>query len=92
MLAQRPITLVLMMINSSSYSTNDLVFIKIQIFNQDLSRYLDSTKNSKSSFEAITCDSRSHQVLKEESSSWIKSRWRGRFSKEDFQEDLSVSL
>jgi len=27
MLAQRPITLVLMMINSSSYSTNDLVFI-----------------------------------------------------------------
>ena len=26
MLAQRPITLVLMMINSCSYSTNDLVF------------------------------------------------------------------
>ena len=31
-LAQRPITLVLMMINSCSYSTNDLVFIKFQIF------------------------------------------------------------
>ena len=28
LLAQRPITLVLMMINSCSYSTNDLVFIK----------------------------------------------------------------
>ena len=27
LLAQRPITLVLMMINSYSYSTNDLVFI-----------------------------------------------------------------
>jgi len=36
-LAQKPITLVLMMINSYSYSTNDLVFIKFQIFNQDLS-------------------------------------------------------
>ena len=35
-LAQRPITLVLMMINSCSYSTNDFMFIKFQIFNQDL--------------------------------------------------------
>ena len=54
LLAQRPITLVLM-INSCSYSINDLVFIKFQIFNQDLSRFLSSIKNSKSSFEANTC-------------------------------------
>ena len=39
------------MINSCSYSTNDLVFIKFQIFNEDLSRCLASTKGSKSSFE-----------------------------------------
>jgi len=32
MLAQRPITLVLMIINSCSYNTNDLVFNKFQIF------------------------------------------------------------
>ena len=31
LLAQRPITLVLMMINSCSYNSNDLVFIKFQI-------------------------------------------------------------
>ena len=37
MLAQRPITLVLMIINSCSYTTNDLVFSKFSIFNQDLS-------------------------------------------------------
>jgi len=43
------------MINSCSYSTNDLVFIKFQIFNQDLNRCLASIKDSKSSFEAITC-------------------------------------
>ena len=36
MLAQWPITLVLMMINSCNYSNDDLVFIKFQIFNQDL--------------------------------------------------------
>jgi len=55
MLAQRPITLVLMMINSCSYSTNDLVFNKFQIFGQDLSRCLALIKYSKSSFEASTC-------------------------------------
>ena len=33
-LARRPITLVLMMINLCSYSTNDLVFIQFQIFNK----------------------------------------------------------
>ena len=32
LLAQRPIALVLMMINSFSYSTNDLVFSKSQIY------------------------------------------------------------
>ena len=52
---QRPVTLVLMIINSCSYSTNDLVFIKFQIFDQDLNRCLASTKDSKSSFETITC-------------------------------------
>jgi len=55
LLAQRPFTLVLMMINSCSYSTNNLVFIKSQIFNQDLSRCLALVKDSKSGFEAITC-------------------------------------
>ena len=44
-LAQRPISLVLIMINSCSYSTNDLVFKWSQIFDQDLSRCLASTKN-----------------------------------------------
>ena len=72
LLAQRLVTLVLMMINSCTYNTNNLVFIKFQIFNQDLSRCLASTKNLKSSFEAITYvdsrthASRSHQVLKED--------------------------
>ena len=46
---------VLMMINSCSYSTNDLVFNKFQIFNQDISLHLASIKDSKSSFEASTC-------------------------------------
>ena len=32
LLVQRPITLVFIMINSYNYSTNDLVFIKFQIF------------------------------------------------------------
>ena len=32
LLAQRPITLVLMMINSCNYSVDDLVFNKFQIF------------------------------------------------------------
>ena len=54
MLAQRPSTLVLMMINSCSYSTNDLIFNKFQIFDHDLGRCLASTKDSKSSFEAST--------------------------------------
>ena len=54
LLAQRPITLVLMMINSCSYSTNDLVFTKSQICDQDLSRCLTSTKDLKSSFGANT--------------------------------------
>ena len=43
LLAQKLITLVLMIINSYNYSTNNLVFIKFQIFNQDLSRYLASS-------------------------------------------------
>ena len=55
MLAQRPIPLVLMTINSCSYSTSNLIFINFQILKEDLSWCLVSTKNSKSSFEAITC-------------------------------------
>ena len=55
LLARRPITLVLMMINSYSYNTNDLVFIKFQIFNQHLSRCLTSIKDSKSTFETSKC-------------------------------------
>jgi len=46
---------VLMMINSCSYSTNDLVFNYSQICDQDLSRCLASTKDLKSSFETSTC-------------------------------------
>ena len=53
-LAQRSIALVLMMINSYSYSTNDLVFIQSQICDQDLSRCVASTKDLKSSFGAYT--------------------------------------
>ena len=52
LLAQRPITLILIMINSCSYSINDLLLIKFQIFDQDLSRCLASTKNLKLSFKA----------------------------------------
>ena len=54
LLAQRSITLVLMITNSCSYSTSDLVFIYSQIFDQDLSRCLASTKDSKSSFRVST--------------------------------------
>jgi len=43
------------MINSYSYKTHNLVFIKFQIFDQDLSWCLTSTKDLNSSFEAITC-------------------------------------
>ena len=80
------------MINSCNYSTNDLVFIKFQIFNQDLSRCLASIKDSKSSFEASLVDSRarasrSHQVLKKESDSWIKFG-SSRDGEEDFQEKI----
>ena len=55
LLAQRPIALGLMMINPCSYSTNDLVLIQFQIFDQDLSRCLASTKDSKSNFAVSTC-------------------------------------
>ena len=51
----KALTLVLMMINSCSYSTNDLVLFKFQIINQDLSWYLALIKDSKSSFEGRTC-------------------------------------
>ena len=68
------------------------MFIKFQIFNQDLSRCLASTNNSKSSFEVITVDpraraSRPHQVLKEESNSWIKFG-SSQDGEEDFQEKI----
>ena len=64
------------MINSCSYSTNDLVFNWSQICDQDLSRCLASTKDLKSSFEASTVDSRAyasrpHQVLKRSLAHWI---------------------
>ena len=61
-MAQRSITLVLMMINSCSYSNNDLVFNKFQIFDQDLNLYLASTKDSKS-MKLARVDSRA-QALK----------------------------
>ena len=90
LLAQRPITLVLMMINSCSYNINDLVLIKFQILNQDLSRCLALTRDSNQVLKLAYIDSRafalrSHQALKEKSSSWIKfgSRQDG---VKDFQE------
>jgi len=52
-----------MMINSCNYSTNDLVFIWCQIFDQNLSRYLASTKDSKSSFEASTYWFKSSRIM-----------------------------
>ena len=55
LLAQRPIALILMMINLCSYCTNDLVFNESQICDQNFSRYLASTKDLKSSFGASTC-------------------------------------
>ena len=74
LLAQRPITLVLMMNNLCSYSTNDLVLFKFQIFNQDVSWCLALTKNSKSSFEVSRCWFKSSRIkialsTQEESSS-----------------------
>ena len=85
-----------MMINSCSYRTNDLVLIKFQIFNQDLSQCLASTKDSKSILKLARVDSiarasRSHQVLKEESSSWIKFG-PSRDREEGFQEKISRRL
>ena len=83
LLAQWPITLVLMMINSCSYSTNDLVFNYWQIHDQDLSRCVASTKDLKSSFGASTVWFKSLCIkttscTQEESSSmdrvWTKSR------------------
>ena len=50
----KPITLILMMINSCSYCSNDLMFNKFQIFDQDLSQCLASIKDSRSAFEAST--------------------------------------
>ena len=101
LLARWPITLVLMMINSCSYSTNDLVFIQSQICDQDLSRCVASTKDLKSSFGASTVWFKSLCIkttssTQEESSSldrvWTKSRrW------EDFKwrlqdQDLCLGL
>ena len=59
-LAQGSITLVLIMINSCSYCTNDLVFNKFQIFDHDLSRCLALTKYSKSNLKLARVDSRAH--------------------------------
>ena len=90
LLDQRLIALVLMMINSCSYSTNDLVFIYSQIFDQDLSRCLASTKDSTSSLELPRVDSRTrtsrlHQVLKRSLAHWIKV-WTSQEGEEDLQE------
>ena len=63
LLAQGFVTLVLMMINSYIYSTNDLMLFKFQIFNQDLSWCLVSTKDSKSSFEASCSHFEVHEKL-----------------------------
>ena len=88
LLAQRPITLVLMMINSCSYGT------KFQICDQDLSRCVVSTKDFKSSFgvaraDSRACASRPHQVLKRSLAHWIifgPSQEGEEASSEDLQE------
>ena len=50
--------LVLMMTNSCSYSTNDLVVFKDSDFDQDLNWYLASLKSSKSSLKLTHGDTR----------------------------------
>ena len=71
-----------------------LCLISLRYFDQDLSRCLASTKDSKSRFRAARVDSRArtsrlHQVLKRNLTRWIKiwikSRRRRRFSRENFQ-------
>ena len=79
-----------MMINSSSYSTNDLVFNKFQMCDQDLRKYLASSQGLKvARVDSRARALRSHQVLKRILARWIKiwtkSRRRRRFSKEDFK-------
>ena len=72
LLAQKSSTLVLMM-NSCSYSTNDLVLIQFQIFDcVQLQRKIRSQVLKLARIDLRTHASRSHQGLKEESSSWIK--------------------
>ena len=97
LLAQRPITLVLMMINSCSYSTNDLVLFKFQICLPDLNWSLVSTKYSKSSFKtsmyrfkssSINIISRTQDEVYLEG---IKFR-SSLLEKEDLQEDLYLEL
>jgi len=58
LLAQRPITLVLMMTNSCSYSTNKSCCVYVSDIDQDLNWCLASLKDSKSSLELTHCDSR----------------------------------
>ena len=75
LLAQWPITLVLMMINSCSYSTIYLVFILSQICDQDLSRCLASIKDLSQVLKLARFDSRAyasrpHQVLKRSLALW----------------------
>ena len=85
-----------MMINSCGYSTNDLVFIYFQICDQDLSRCLASTKDSKSVLELTRDDSKAHA-----SRSHLVVRWSqaqrivfgsSHLGEEDLQEDLYLGL
>jgi len=89
-LAQRPITLVLMMINSCSYCTNDLVFISFRylikiLVGVQLQQKIRSQVLKLAPVDSRARASRSHQVLKRSLALWIitwtKSRRRRRFSR-----------
>ena len=92
----------------SSFDDDKLMIIVLVILCSFSFRYLikilvsvQLQQNIRSQILKLACvdsrtrASRSHQVFKEESSSWIKvwtkSLWRRRFSREDFQ-DLSLCL
>jgi len=69
-----------------------LCSLKFQLFYQDLSRLLVSTKDLKlAHVDSRARPSRSHQVFKEESNSWIKFG-SSQDREEDFQEKTCVKF
>ena len=73
LLAQRSTTLDLMMINSCSYSTNDLVLFKLQVSIKILVWCLAFSKDSKSRFNANTCWFKSSSIkITFSTQEWVK--------------------